>query len=159
MSGASRGMSIRLRLTCWYASVLLASLALFGAVMWVALQKRLIAGVDTRLAQHTEGLRAMLTAEDEPADASHLPRELAEFASQTPGRTLIQLRDDTGTLYRPSTGQLAFPPQTAGVAALWRKCCNGCRTVIASPRRIPRRAGCRTGSSRNISSARRRAAR
>jgi two-component system, OmpR family, heavy metal sensor histidine kinase CusS len=118
MSGASRGMSIRLRLTCWYASVLLASLALFGAVMWIALENRLIAGVDTRLAQHTEGLRAMLTAEDEPADAAHLPRELAEFASQTPGRTLIQLRDDTGTLYQPSASQLAFPPQTTGVHTL-----------------------------------------
>jgi signal transduction histidine kinase len=44
-------ISIRLRLTAWYSAVLLLGLALFGFGMWWALEQRLIAGVDTGLAQ------------------------------------------------------------------------------------------------------------
>ena len=56
-------LSIRLRLTAWYAAALLAGLALFGSGMWIALEQRLIAGVDQRLAQRVEGLRNALGAE------------------------------------------------------------------------------------------------
>jgi hypothetical protein len=44
-------ISIRQRLTFWYAATLVAGLCAFGLVMWLALQQRLVAGVDARLAE------------------------------------------------------------------------------------------------------------
>ena len=105
-----RPMSIRLRLTCWYGAVLLAGLSLFGFGMWFGLQQRLVSGVDTRLIQRLKGLLVMLTTEDEPADAEHLHRELAEFVSQTQDHMLIELRDSSGgaIVLASSLSQLPF---------------------------------------------------
>ncbi|MBZ5620568.1 MAG: HAMP domain-containing protein [Acidobacteriia bacterium] len=99
--------SIRVRLTVWYSAVLLLGLALFGLGMWLALEQRLIAGVDTRLAQRMQGLRGALGAEAEIHGRDQLQQELAEFAGEVPDGTLIQLRDQAGGIILP------FPTQTA----------------------------------------------
>ena len=52
-------VSIRLRLTAWYSSVLLLGLVLFASGMWLALEQRLIAGIDARLAQRVQGLKRL----------------------------------------------------------------------------------------------------
>jgi len=102
-------LSIRLRLTAWYAVVLLLGLALFGFGVWFALHARLVAGLDTRLAQRAQGLRSAL-GEDEARDRAHMQRELSEFASDTADGTLIELRDASGGILVPSPSQLRLPP-------------------------------------------------
>jgi heavy metal sensor kinase len=101
-------LSIRLRLTAWYSVVLLLGLALFGFGVWFTLYARLVAGLDTRLAQRVQGLRSAV-AEGEAPDRDHMQRELSEFASDTPDGTLIELRDTSGRILVPSTSQRPLP--------------------------------------------------
>jgi heavy metal sensor kinase len=106
---------IRVRLTAWYAAVLLTGLALFGLGMWFELNERLVAGVDTRLDKRLEGLRAALGAEAEIKDRGQLRQELGEFAKEVPDGTLIQLRGRSGELLQFSPNQTVVPPdQPAG---------------------------------------------
>jgi two-component system heavy metal sensor histidine kinase CusS len=100
--------SIRVRLTLWYSIVLLLGLALFGFGMWWALDQRLAAGVDTRLAQRMEGLRTALGAEAEIQNRGQLQQELTEFAGEIPDGALIQLRDPSGAIILPFSNQAAF---------------------------------------------------
>jgi heavy metal sensor kinase len=99
--------SIRLRLTAWYSLVLLCGLLLFALGMWFALRTRLVAGVDTRLAQRIQGLQSA-GLEGEAGDRAHIQQELSEFASDTPDGTLIQLRDPAGGLILPFPAQQPF---------------------------------------------------
>ena len=86
-------ISIRQRLTFWYAAALVAGLCAFGLVMWLSLQQRLVAGVDARLAERLQGVRTALGSEAEIADRLHLQQELDEFAREVPDGGFIQLRD------------------------------------------------------------------
>ena len=115
-----RKASIRLRLTAWYSAVLLLGLALFAAGMWFALQQRLIAGVDTRLAQRMQGLRNALGPEAGIRDRRQLQQELSEFAGEIPDGTLIQLQDASGESVLPSPNQAAFPRSLAAATAVPR---------------------------------------
>jgi heavy metal sensor kinase len=107
------GISIRVRLTAWYSVVLLLGLALFGMGMWLALEQRLIAGVDTRLAQRVQGLRSALESEGEIKGRGRLQRELSEFASEIPDGGFIQLRDPAGAFILPFPNQTVFPQDSA----------------------------------------------
>jgi two-component system heavy metal sensor histidine kinase CusS len=107
------GISIRLRLTAWYSAVLLLGLALFGLGMWLALEQRLIAGVDARLAQRVQGLRSALGAEAEIKDRGQLQQELSEFASEVPDGGFIQLRDPSGAFTLPFPNRAVFPQDSA----------------------------------------------
>ncbi len=102
-------LSIRLRLTAWYAAALLAGLALFGSAMWIALEQRLIAGVDLRLAQRVEGLRSALGPDAGIKDRTQLQQELSEFVREIPDGGLVQLRDSSGTVLLPLSAQPVFP--------------------------------------------------
>jgi heavy metal sensor kinase len=102
-------VSIRLRLTAWYAGVLLVSLLLFGFGMWFALYQRLVAGIDTRLDQRVQGLKITLTGENEIKDRQHLWREIREFGEGFADGTVIQLRDSTGGLLPATPDQIVFP--------------------------------------------------
>ncbi|MGB7721691.1 MAG: ATP-binding protein [Bryobacteraceae bacterium] len=106
-------VSIRLRLTAWYSAVLLLGLALFGLGMWLALERRLMAGVDTRLAQRVQGLRSALGAENDIKDRSQLKQELSEFAGEIPDGSFIQLRDASGAFILPLPNQAVFPRDSA----------------------------------------------
>ena len=117
------GISIRLRLTAWYSAVLLLGLALFGSGMWLALEQRLIAGVDTRLAQRVQGLRSALGAEGKIKDRGRLQRELEEFASEISDGGFIQLRDPSGALVVPFPDQTVFP-QDSGAGRSARRTVN-----------------------------------
>lgn len=90
-------ISIRLRLTAWYALALLAGLALFGAAMWIALERRLVAGVDAVLEQRVQGLRTVVEVEG-ASDRVLLRQELSEFAREVPDGSLIEVRDPSGAL-------------------------------------------------------------
>jgi len=103
-------ISIRLRLTVWYAVALLLGLALFGFVMWLAAEQRLLAGVDTRLAQRLAGLESALKAESRIKSRAHLQRELAEIINGYPDGSLIQLRDAAGDFLLNSGQKTPFWP-------------------------------------------------
>ena len=101
-------VSIRLRLTAWYAAALLGGLALFGFGMWVALEQRLVAGVDGRLAQRVAGIESALGAEAGIRNRAQLQQELEEFVREVPDGTLVQLRDSSGAALVPLRGQAEF---------------------------------------------------
>jgi two-component system heavy metal sensor histidine kinase CusS len=107
-------ISIRQRLTAWYAAALLLGLAIFALGMWVSLRERLIAGVDSRLAQRIQGLETALGADAEIRDRAQLQQELAEFVREIPDGSLVQLRDTSGVLLLPSPKQPVLPPNAAG---------------------------------------------
>jgi heavy metal sensor kinase len=107
-------LSIRLRLTIWYSAVLLLGLVLFASGMWLALEHRLIAGVDARLAQRVQGLRAVLEMEGGSGDRRQLKEELSEFAKEVPDGTAMQVRDEMGTVILSPADQSALPAFVAG---------------------------------------------
>lgn len=97
-------MSIRQRLTAWYAAALLFGLCIFALGMWVSLQQRLIAGVDSRLSQRMKGLDTALGTDAKIRDRVQLQRELAEYVGEISDGSLVQLRDASGVLVLPSCG-------------------------------------------------------
>jgi heavy metal sensor kinase len=101
-------LSIRQRLTAWYAAALLLGLMVFGFTMWVSLRQRLVAGVDARLAQRIQGLKSAL--EPEIRDRARLRQELAEFLREVPDSSLVQLRDSSGAVLSPTDGQPLLRP-------------------------------------------------
>ncbi|MBS1858335.1 MAG: HAMP domain-containing protein [Acidobacteria bacterium] len=109
-------VSIRLRLSAWYATVLALGLGLFGFAMWLALEHRLIAGVDTRLDQRARGLRAALGAEADIRTPAGLRQEFSEFAGEIADGTLMELRDSAGYIFPvPSrTALLGGAPRADG---------------------------------------------
>ena len=90
-------IAIRSRLTAWFSAVLLAGLAIFGAAMWLALNHRLLAGVDAELEQRVAGLRTTLELEGD-LSRKQLKVEVSEFARETPEGSLMDLRDAAGPL-------------------------------------------------------------
>ena len=88
-------LSIRLRLTLWYAAVLLAGLSVFAGGMWFAIHQRLTAGVDQRLAAKVQGIRALLEIEG-GMNTAQLKDELSEFARGMPDGTLLLVREPGG---------------------------------------------------------------
>ena len=102
-------LSTRTRLTLWYAAVLLLGLALFGSGLWFAVQQRLLAGVDDRLAERVRGVQTVLEIEGANADRTRMAIELSEFAREVPDGTLMQVRDGEGYYILPSTGRPASP--------------------------------------------------
>jgi len=91
-------ISIRLRLTLWYSAVLLLGLVLFSAATWLMLEKRLMAGVDDRLAQRIQGLQTLVKIEA----GEDVAEELREFARSAPEGALMQARDNAGTDVLPA---------------------------------------------------------
>jgi heavy metal sensor kinase len=126
-------ISIRQRLTAWYAAALLLGLGIFALGMWVALQERLIAGVDGRLRQRIQGLETALGAEAEIRDRAQLQQELAEFVREIPDGSLVQLRDAAGAVLLASSKQKALPP-IGGRSAPYTENIDGRQLRVASAR-------------------------
>jgi heavy metal sensor kinase len=127
-------ISIRQRLTAWYAAALLIGLGIFALGMWVSLQERLIAGVDTRLAQRIQGLETALGAEAEIRDRAQLQQELGEFVREIPDGSLVQLRETSGLLLLPSPKQPVLPPVAAGQTAPYTERINDRQLRVATAR-------------------------
>jgi len=102
--------SIRQRLTAGYAAALLLGLSVFAFSMWISLRQRLIAGIDSRLAQRIQGLKTAVGAEAEIRDRTQLVRQLDEFMREVPDSSLIQLSDSSGALLLPAEGQPVLRP-------------------------------------------------
>jgi len=94
--------SLRLRLTFWYAAMLLAGLLAFAGWMWFAVHQYLAASADDRIARRLQGLNSAIEAEvDESINA--LREELREFAIEIPEGELSAVRGRGGRdLLRPA---------------------------------------------------------
>jgi heavy metal sensor kinase len=103
-------VSIRQRLTVWYAAALLLGLCVFGFTAWVSLRQRLIAGVDERLAQRMQGVQTALGADADIRDRAKLNQELSEFVREVPDGSIVQLRDSTGGVLLPRGSQQVLGP-------------------------------------------------
>lgn len=129
------GLSIRQRLTAWYAAALVLGLAIFGLGLWVELQSRLMAGLDSRLALRLQGLEAALGSDSEIRDGSQLDHELAEFAREIPDGSFVQLRETTSSaVLLPSPRQPVLPPARLGQNAPHTEWINGRQLRIATAR-------------------------
>jgi len=100
-------LSIRSRLTLWYASVLFLGLALFGGGMWFALEHRLMANLEARLEQRVDGLRTVLITEM-GGTREQVEEELAEYAREVPEGNLMQLRGRNGSILLPFPARRIF---------------------------------------------------
>ncbi len=103
-------LSMRVKLTLWYAAILVLGLALAGGALYFSVARGLVAGIDQRLAQRAEGLRTVL--EIESADSTGLAaieEELAEFAREVPDGNLIEIRAQDGRMVLPREGEPVFP--------------------------------------------------
>ncbi len=105
-------ISIRLRLTIWYAAVLLAGLVVFGAVLWLGLKHRLLAEVDAQLDQEIDGMRTVLVVEGSAMTRQQMQKELAEFAREIRDGAFIQLHDDAGATVLPFPDRPLLPPDS-----------------------------------------------
>jgi heavy metal sensor kinase len=108
--------SISLRLTIWFSTVILAGLALFGAVMWFDLEDTLMTGRSRTLERRAERLSELLysTQADLPAQRA---RKFQAFADAT-GGGLIEVFETNGTraLPSPTPASGAFPwPKTGAL--------------------------------------------
>ena len=106
-------MSIRTRLTCWYALALLFGLVLFGVVLSVALERRLVSAVDERLTQRLKGVAIAFVNQADISDRAKLVDELTEYAAEMPDG-MIQLRSTGEEVLKPSDRQPTFPRTDAG---------------------------------------------
>jgi heavy metal sensor kinase len=80
----------------WYSLVLLASLALFSAGIWLVVSHSLRASLDDIVTEHAAGVIKVLQAEFRPESPGHLQEELTEYASAAPGGNLMEVQDAKG---------------------------------------------------------------
>ncbi|MEO8658990.1 MAG: ATP-binding protein [Bryobacteraceae bacterium] len=95
-------VSIRLRLTLWFSGVLLAGLAVFAVATFLALDHRLMEGVDSDLRARIAGLQTTLDIEGD-LSREQMVIEVTEFASEIPEGKLMQLRDAAGAEMLPAS--------------------------------------------------------
>lgn len=106
-----RKLSIRWRLTVWYAVVLAAALGLFSGLIWFSLQTKLASNVETELnssAARFEAYFVREAAERPPAKSpDQLKDELEEFCEGLPSSQFLELTATNGFQFRyPASGRL-----------------------------------------------------
>ena len=90
-------MSIRFRLTLWYAGALVLGLGLFSGLVWASLRERLFAELDQDLAGRSARFEQYFRGESaEVADSSQLRDELDEFCQALPPESYVDLRGSGG---------------------------------------------------------------
>lgn len=92
-------MSIRFRLTAWYAAILTAGLALFGGLIWLSLRHRLLDEIDQELASRATRFEKYFR--DEAAN----PDELNEFCQALPSSSYINVRGSNGFTFHFASAQ------------------------------------------------------
>ncbi|MEK7754427.1 MAG: heavy metal sensor histidine kinase [Acidobacteriota bacterium] len=99
-----RARSIRIRLTAWYAAVLLVGLSLFGIAVWFALNRGLYETVDETLEDRVVGVRRFMEDQIEALSLDEIRQEFREHSVLGPGGDLFQVCDAQGNwLYRSAS--------------------------------------------------------
>lgn len=93
-----RPRSIRWRLTFWYAGALAAALVLFGVLIQVSLERRLISEIDEDLADRSARFEKYFLYESAEKSAEALKDELEEFCAALPPRSYVELRAASGKM-------------------------------------------------------------
>jgi len=101
-----RELSIRSRLTFWYALVLIAALGLFSGLIWLSLRQRLLSEVDRDLADRAARFQAYVTRESAELPPVDLRDEMEEFCQALPPSDYLELRGVRGFEFR-------YPSQAA----------------------------------------------
>ncbi len=100
-------MSVRLRLTLWYAAVLTAALALFGFLIFISLRQGLLVEIDRDLQGTGARFQTYFIAEAASEPENHLRDELEEFCQALPPSTSIHLHSSSGFVFRyPAAARL-----------------------------------------------------
>jgi heavy metal sensor kinase len=103
-----RRLSIRSRLTVWYALVLIAALGLFSFLIWFSMRQRLMGEVDEDLADRAARFQTYVTHEAEETPPVHLIDELEEFCQALPPSDYLELRGTSGfEFHYPATAGFA----------------------------------------------------
>ena len=105
----SLGLSIRARLTAWYAALFAASLILFTVAAIVLMRQSIYITVDEDLADEMNAVQKLI----ESTNPSTLPKQVREHAELQAGSSLLQVSDENGNfLYRsPRLQELGVPAQ------------------------------------------------
>jgi signal transduction histidine kinase len=98
-------MTIRARLTAWYALALAAGLSLFAAAIWLSMRSSLTTSLETTLADHGQSLAEFVRMELESPHPHHLTTELREFSQGLPQGIAVELRGGRGELLFSSVTQ------------------------------------------------------
>ena len=107
-----RGRSIRFRLTVWYAAILTAGLAAFGASIWGLMRHRLLAEIDDDLAARAARFETYFREESREASSdAQLRDELNEFCQALPADSTIVVRGVRGFRFRYPEDAAAVPAQ------------------------------------------------
>ena len=106
-------MSIRVRLTLWYTSLLAAILLILGVSVYSFISRALLAEIDNTIRSHAEGVVALFNEENDPltvliSGRARIPA-IDVFASQV----YVQIRGRDGHVVQRSTnlGELTLPGQ------------------------------------------------
>ena len=106
----TRQLSIRLRLSLWYAAVLLAGFVLFSLLLWFAVRRGLIASVDQALDRRVQG--AVELIEETSREGGGIPAiqdELGEYADSVPEGRLIRVTGPNGQRIFPIDAPAPLP--------------------------------------------------
>src|SRR5260221_10974341 len=108
-------LAVRERLTGWFTAVLLLGLLLFGGLLLVFLERRLLSGTDARLQQRADNLQEVVRHADvldEP-----LREEILEFGREQGDVILVEVRRRGGEqIVSPPPG---FPSLPVGPTVEW----------------------------------------
>ena len=91
-----RQLSIRSRLTVWYALVLIAALGLFSFLIWFSLRQRLVGEGDEDLADRAARFQTYVTREAAELPPVHLKDEIEEFCQALPPSDYLELQGAQG---------------------------------------------------------------
>src|SRR6185312_14062482 len=112
-----RELSIRFRLTAWYALFLVAALSLLGGLVWLTLRQRLLDEVDEALTGSAARFEAYVVKESSEMPLDRIVDELDEFCQALPPSDRIELMGPNGFAFH-------FPlrpgPQTTHLRTLER---------------------------------------
>ena len=113
-AGAVRRGSIRSRLVIWYLAVLAAAIAVLAVGAWALLRRSVNEAADDTLRARVDGVKRFIDAVEKELPREEVADEFQEYATLTPGDSLLEVVDPAGTvLVKPAVN--GWSDLTAGI--------------------------------------------